>query len=183
MDTSKFRVYLRAFEPDDYRVTHQWRQDEELWDFLIGYKRFVSSETERKWMLSAIEKHEQGKTMRFAICLRENDNIIGMYILSDMDYINRNCAMGAILEKQSRGAGLVKEASILAYRYIFFELGIERVYSHILEDNVPSRRACEAFGRKQEGVLRNAVFKNGKFKNLIVYSILKDEFINLYGSY
>lgn len=183
MDVSKFRVYLRAFEPEDYRVTHQWRQDEELWDSLLGYKRFVSSETERKWMLNAIELHEQGKTMRFAICLRENDKLIGMYILSDIDYINRNCATGVIIEKQSRGGGLVKEVIILAYRYVFFELGLERVYSHVIEDNMPSRRTCEAFGRKQEGVLRNAVYKNGKFKNLIVYGTLKDEFIDLYGPY
>lgn len=29
MDTSEFRVYLRALEPDDYKTTHPWRLDDE----------------------------------------------------------------------------------------------------------------------------------------------------------
>ena len=27
------KVYLRAFEPDDYKTTITWRQDEETWRY------------------------------------------------------------------------------------------------------------------------------------------------------
>ena len=32
------RVYLRALEPDDYRVSIKWRKDDEIWDMLGGTK-------------------------------------------------------------------------------------------------------------------------------------------------
>jgi RimJ/RimL family protein N-acetyltransferase len=34
----------------------------------------------------------------------------------------------------------------------------------------------EKCGYKMEGVLRNSVFKNGKFQNQIIMSILREEF-------
>ncbi len=27
----EYRVYLRAFMPDDYKTSIQWRNDEEIW--------------------------------------------------------------------------------------------------------------------------------------------------------
>ena len=36
MDTSAFRVYLRALEPDDYETTYPWRLDEEIWANVVG---------------------------------------------------------------------------------------------------------------------------------------------------
>ncbi len=181
MQNKNFRVYLRALEPDDHSVTYKWRQEEKIWDLLGGQKRFVARETERKWVLNAIEQHEQGKVLRLAICLKENDSLIGLISFRDIDYINKNCYESRILDNEYRGQGLIGEAMILSYRYAFFELGMEVIYARILEDNLASRKASEKFGQKQDGALRKAVYKNGKFKNLVLYSMLKDEFIKLYG--
>ena len=49
------------------------------------------------------------------------------------------------------------------------------IYSHILEYNIASQRLHEKIGFKKEGVLRERVYKNGKYHNLIVWSILKGE--------
>ena len=46
----------------------------------------------------------------------------------------------------------------------------------ILEDNIASQRMNEKCGYKKEGLLRQAVYKNGKFHNLVVMSVLKEEF-------
>ena len=183
MGKESFRVYLRALEPEDYKITHEWRKDEQTWDLLGGQKRFVSSETERRWILNAIEKHEQGKVIRLGICTKEDHQLIGQIVFSNIDYINRNCTEGRILGVEFRGKGYMKEAMILGYRYVFNELGMERVYSRVLENNVASQKISDKFGLKQEGVLRKAVYKNGYFKDLIVYSMLREEFYQLYRDY
>jgi len=184
MGKESFRVYLRALEPDDYKITHEWRKDEQTWDLLGGQKRFVSSETERKWILSAIEKHEKNEILRFGICMKGNEELIGFMSFTNIDLINRNCRVNSIIgSSHVRGKGLINEARILSYHYMFSEIGMQRIYSHILEDNTYSRKAVEKFGIIEEGILRKAVYKNGTFKDLIVYSMLREEFYQLYRDY
>ncbi len=36
----KIRVYLRAFEPDDYVLFHKWRNDEEIGHYFSGNSSF-----------------------------------------------------------------------------------------------------------------------------------------------
>jgi len=48
------KVYLRAFELADYKVSLRWRNDDKLWSALCGPKYFVSSENEKKWIENAI---------------------------------------------------------------------------------------------------------------------------------
>jgi len=54
MDFSKFCVYLRAFEIEDFKTTHLWRGDEEIIKSVVGRKYFVSQECEKKWINDAI---------------------------------------------------------------------------------------------------------------------------------
>lgn len=42
MDTLAFRIYLRALGPEDYKNTHLWRPDEDIWASVVGSKYFVS---------------------------------------------------------------------------------------------------------------------------------------------
>ena len=56
------RVYLRALEPDDYRVSIKWRKDDEIWDMLGGTKYFVSEAYEKQWVEKAIFESNLGYT-------------------------------------------------------------------------------------------------------------------------
>ena len=55
---------------------------------------------------------------------------------------------------------------------------MNRIYLNILEENISSRKLFEKMGFIQEGVQREAVFKNGKYNNLIMYSLLKEDYAN-----
>ena len=43
----EYRVYLRAFEPEDYKTSIKWRNDDEIWQQLGGVKYFVSEAYEK----------------------------------------------------------------------------------------------------------------------------------------
>lgn len=175
------KIWVRAIEPEDYRETHQWRTSDQTWAAVVGTKRFVSLETERKWVLSAIENHEAGKVLRFMICQNESLKPIGMMTASNIDHINNTCGISSMVSVNHRGRGIIGEARLQVFDYLFSQLGINRISSQILEDNLASRRAVEKFGLKQEGILRDAVFKDGKYKNLVCYSMLSDEFYGFYS--
>ena len=45
-----------------------------------------------------------------------------------------------------------------------------------MEDNFGSRKKHEKLGYVQEGVLRQSVFKDGVYKNQVLYALLKEEY-------
>lgn len=176
------RVYLRALEPDDYLVSYKWRNDRELMNGTIGMPRFVSKETERKWVLKAIEEHETGKAIRLAICLKENHQHIGYIYLESIDHQNKSCVIGTLIgERKFQKQGLASEARYLIFKYAFFELGMNRVHARILSINEASRRSAEQFGYVYEGTLRKAIYRNGEFHDVLLFSMLRDEFLDKYN--
>lgn len=180
--TDAYRVYLRALEFADHTKTYQWRSDPLYQAGVLSQKRFVSLETEKRWIEAAVASHEQGKVLRFGIVLKDTDALIGMISLTDIDYISKNAEIHYWIGSTShRGQGFIGEAMCLVFQHAFTDLGLERIYSRVLESNPASRRAGEKFGYKQEGILRRAVFKEGRFQDVIVYSVLRDEFYERYG--
>lgn len=176
------RVYLRALEPEDYLTSYKWRNDHDLMNGVIDLPRFVSKETERKWVLTAIEEHETGQAVRLAICLKENDHHIGYIYLLSIDHQNKSCEVSTLIgERSYLKKGLASEARYLVLKYAFQELGLFRVRASILSINTASRRSGENFGYTYEGTLRKAVYRNGEFHDVLLFSMLRNEFIKKFN--
>lgn len=175
------RVYLRALEPDDYLVSYYWRNDHDLMNGVHGIPRFVSKETERKWVLSAISEHESGKCIRLAICLVENKKHIGYIYLSNIDYHNQSCSINILIGDRSElRKGFAKEASIIILHYAFMELGMKRMKAQIVAFNDHSKKLWEGLGFKLEGRTRKSVFRNGEFHDELIYSLLREDYLDKY---
>lgn len=173
----EWRVYLRALRLDDYKVTFNWRNDDEIWAMVTGPKYFVSPEYEKKWVEESIFDKNN---IRLAVCLKENDAHIGNVYLEAIDWINRNAEAGMLIgDKKYWGGGYAAEAILLMMSFAFLERGLHRICIKILEGNAKSRRHIEKLGAKKEGILRESVYKNDKYHNLVVYSFLKDEFLKI----
>ncbi len=57
-------------------------------------------------------------------------------------------------------------------RYGFDVLKLHRIYAEVFENNIGSMIVLEKNGYKREGVLRDDVYKNGKYLDTIVYGKL-----------
>lgn len=178
MDTSEFRVYLRALEPDDYKTTHTWRLDEKIWTNVVGPKYFVSMEYEKKWVSDAILSPRN--SLRLAVCLKEDHKPIGLVSLIDIDRNNGTARSGILIgEKSLWGMGLGTEAILLMLYHGFYTLGLTRIEARQLLSNQASIRLHERCGFNVEGVLRKAVFKGGRHQDLNLMAILREEFDKL----
>lgn len=168
------RVYLRALEPEDYKVSIEWRKDDEIWDMLGGTKYFVSEAYEKSWVEKTIF---DSKDLKLAICLIENDQYIGNVYMTDINMINRSCHSHILIgEHDYWGQGYAKEALMLAIDYMFKERNIHRIQANVLENNIASLKMHEKCGYKVDGILRDSVYKAGKYHNQYVLSLLKDEY-------
>lgn len=178
----KFRVYLRALEPDDYKKSINWRKDDEIWSMVVGPKYFVSKAYEQKWVEDAMFNSINNLTL--AICFKETNEHIGYVYLNNIDWKNRNASFGKLIgEKSHWGGGLGKEVTLLMLYHGFYVLGLERIYARQLLDNKASIRVNEKCGFKTEGILRRAVYKNGEYQDLNLMSIIREDFDEILKTY
>jgi RimJ/RimL family protein N-acetyltransferase len=177
----KIRVYLRAFEPDDYILLHKWRNDEETIKYFSGTFRFTSTLNEKKWLE---EKIFDKNNVNCAICIKETNEFIGCIFLNNIDYLNRNANCPIFIgAKEHWNKGYATEARILMLKYAFYDKGLEMVYDYVHFDNIGSLKMHEKCGYKKEGVLRRASYVNGEFRDLVVLSVLKEEFKEILKDY
>jgi ribosomal-protein-alanine N-acetyltransferase len=175
-------VRVRALEPDDWKETLAWRRDDATWDAVGSMKRFISAETERRWVLQAIADHEAGRILRFGITLGDSTALVGLYTAHSIDAVNRSCRVGVMLSPVgARGRGVASAARLLVYRYLFGELGLNRISGFILTSNTASAAFARRQGAVLEGVLRQSVFKDGRYQDQYIYSVLRAEFYARHG--
>lgn len=164
------RIYLRAFEPEDYKISIKWRNDDGIWEMLGGTKYFVSSAYEKKWVEDVIYN---SKDVKLAICLKENDRYIGNVYMTNIDQLRQSCHSHILIgERDCWGKGYAREALMMAVDYMFKERNMHRIQAIVLESNKQSLRMHEKCGYKIDGILRDSVFKDGKWQNQYVMSLL-----------
>ena len=168
------RIYLRALEPEDYKVSVNWRNDDSITSLLGGRKFFVSTETERQWVLNTIN---QNKDIKLAVCTVDENLYIGNVYLTGIDYINRKASSHILIGNHDFWKnGYGTEAMTLLLDYAFNHLNLRRIEAHVLEDNIGSCKMHEKLGYKREGLLRESVYKDGTYKSQISYALLKSDF-------
>lgn len=80
-----------------------------------------------------------------------------------------------IYRKEDRGKGYAMEAIKLFSSYIFEIKAIERLQVCTAKENVAARKVAEKSGFIYEGTLRKAFFARGKYHDLDVLSMLREE--------
>jgi len=173
-------VYLRLFEPEDYEKTYVWHNDFDIQKTTCGPLRFVSKEIEKNWVLSKATHNQTD--IYLAICLVENDEMIGWYSINNIDYLNRKCHCSGVVigDKRYRDGIAFQEAGELAFLYIINEMNMNRVTGSCLREQIVSRAVMEAGFWKLEGIERQSVFKSGVYHDICHYAILRDEFLEHY---
>jgi RimJ/RimL family protein N-acetyltransferase len=102
---------------------------------------------------------------------------IGNISLQEINYIYRSAELAIIIgEKMDWGKGFGKEAVRLMLSHGFNDLNLNRISCGTFENNIAMQKIALSFGMKHEGTRRMAVFKNGKYLDLLEYGILRNEF-------
>lgn len=156
-------ITLRAINKKDVEQFRLWRNNH--------YKNFrqykLISEVEQiKWFNTTDD-------IMFAIC--EDDKLIGCAGLCYIDMKNRNADLSIYLGEtyiDNRALDAIK----LIFDYGFFELGLERIYNDLFAYDIKKHNVLIASGMEVEGIARNKYYRDGKFHNAKLYSILRSDY-------
>lgn len=171
-------VYLRPAERSDVPNFVRWLNDAETTSFL-NMRAPMSEAMEEKWFEGMVER--QGKEQfHYVICLLENDRPIGSLSLFAVDYVNGNAGIGiSIGEKSLWGKGYGTDAMNALLDFGFGMLRLERMWLEVYVFNTRARRSYDKSGFVLEGVVRHGVFKQGRYIDVELMSILRDEWAAL----
>ena len=101
---------------------------------------------------------------------------LGIVRISNIDLINRSMCVGGDIDPRFQGNKYAKIMYKLIFKYGFKCMNMHRLYLYVLEDNIKARNCYEKVGFITEGMQREAIFNNGKYKNYLIMSILKSEY-------
>jgi len=105
------------------------------------------------------------------------EKLIGTIALHYWSKKHKSIEIGADLNKNYAGLGIISEVTETVISFAFCYFDINRLELRCDPRNTPAVKIAEKLGFKKEGVLREAVYVEGKgFMDEAVYSLLKKEF-------
>jgi RimJ/RimL family protein N-acetyltransferase len=113
----------------------------------------------------------------FGIRRIADDCLVGSCQLHSISTVHRSAELQIRVGRaDARGRGIGTDACALLLRHAFTDLNLHRVYLHVFETNERAIRLYTRTGFKQEGILRQSAFIDGRWLNTIVMSVLRDEY-------
>jgi RimJ/RimL family protein N-acetyltransferase len=169
------RIYLRKMTGDDITVYHKWRNDLEVMrttNPVIDLFTFADTKQFVEHVILGA-----GTSKSYMILEKQSQLPIGITSLIQIDYKNRNseCIID-IGEKEYWGKGYGKEALRLLLDYAFLEMNLHRVSLRVFAFNDKALGLYEKLGFKREGASRQAIFREGKWHDIIHMGILAHEY-------
>ncbi len=165
------RVYLRPVEKKDAAQIARWtrQETETFWDagrFMHSTHGYAAWETDQ-------QKKEPRTWVNFAVCLRENDELIGTLGVDGVDYVHGFAETGSLINRpEYRGAGYGSEAKHLLFDYAFNTLNLHALQSFVIYPNTRSAAALRKQGYQEAGRLHWDFASFGKFENFICFDLL-----------
>jgi RimJ/RimL family protein N-acetyltransferase len=82
-------------------------------------------------------------------------------------------------EAATRRRGLATDATFLILDFGFNTLGLHRIYLHVMENNLPALSMYRKFGFIHEGIAREGFYWQGRYLDMVQFSLLEHEFREL----
>jgi RimJ/RimL family protein N-acetyltransferase len=167
------RIFLSGLEESDLPQIHAWKNDLDLANQILA-RPVPSSRTEvESWYrTNQVDKHQ----VLLGIRLSEGPELLGLARLMFIDTLAQHCELGLWIGSQARrGSGLGSEALRLVLSYAFVSLNLRRVHLRVRESNAAAIACYRAAGFREEGKLREHAWVAGKYENIILMGLLRNE--------
>jgi diamine N-acetyltransferase len=171
------RIRLRAVERADLPNFVRWLNDPEVRAGLTVIYPLSMAE-EEQWF----EKTSQAPVHERPLVIEVKDGEtwlpVGDCGYNAINWRNRSAELGICIgEKSYWNQGLGTECMGLLLGFGFQELNLERIFLRVYDNNPGAIRAYEKAGFVHEGRLRRAEFRQGEYHDVLVMSVLREEWL------
>lgn len=169
------RIMLREYRKDDLPWIRQWVNDPAIVSSLSDIFLYPHTQESTEAYLDAMLE-DNSDTCGFVIADLATEAYIGQVNLDAIDWKNRIGQLGIVIGSiDHMGYGYGTEAVNLLVAFAFYELNLNRVELEVYDFNERAYRCYLACGFKEEGRLREKMYRNGRYSDVIQMSILRSE--------
>ncbi len=163
---------LLAVSKEDLPIILQWRNSDVVRPFMIN-NCLITQEEHYRWFNSL--DSEQNCCLIFLY----DNRPVGYVGFTEINDFHERCQWGFYLGESDLPPGTGYLMGRLAMDYAFNQLKLNRVYSYILPNNERSINYHKKLGFLEEGYLKGHVKRDGKYEDLIMMALIKNNWKTL----
>ena len=170
-------IRFRAIEKEDLPLFVTWLNDPEVNENLFTILP-LSLDSEEKWYQDMMERRAEARPLVIEIPQGEDWQPIGVAGLEGIDWINRSAELGLFIgEKSLWQKGYGQKTLRLLLKHGFETLNLNRIFLRVFATNQRGIHAYEKTGFVLEGRMRQAIYRNGRYVDILLMSVIKEEWI------
>ena len=170
------RLILRPLKRSDYSDMFEYSKREEVTKYLL-WRPHTDSGYTYDYLRYVEKKYRENDFFDWALELKDSGKMIGTCGFNYFDKNNNSAVIGYVINPAYWNKGYATEAVSMVIRLGFIELDLNRIEARHMIGNDSSGRVMEKCGMSHEGILRSAIYVNGEYKTVSVYSILYRDYI------
>lgn len=168
------RVRLRKLKLTDAPSMFSYFSKDEVTKY-YDLDTFISVKQAEELIERLLYRYEMRKQIRWAIVLKETDQLIGTCGFHAIEEEHWKAEIGYELHPDFWGKGIMTEVIQAAIQYGFNEIGLNRIEAFYDPENISSARVLEKNGFIYEGLLRKRFFEKGKFVDGAISAIINED--------
>jgi len=166
------KITLVSVEENNLEQLRVWRNRPGLRKYFREHRE-ISKIMQEKWFKKINEDSEQ---VNFQIHDKETNKLIGHCGLYYINWIHRHAEFGIYIgDDNFRNGGWGSDALRTLINYGFDDLNLNRIWCEVYSNNT-ALEVYKHLGFKEEGVLRESYFNEGKYWNSHMLGILKKDY-------
>lgn len=170
---NKPTIRLRKINKKELSLLRDWRNSSKSFEY-SGQFKLLNMADQYNWFNQLSQKNLN----RIVFMIMDNHKkALGTCSLTNIDRNNKSAEVGIMIgDINSQGKGYGKESLRKILDYGFNNINLHRIEAKIFEFNKISLRLFERLNFKYESTSRESLWRNKKWWDIYVYSILSNEF-------
>lgn len=171
------RVRLRAFQLSDISQLMAIANEHHVADSALDIDYPFTITDARRWVQSHVAAWNVRHSLHWAISALVDNTLIGYTGLHHIDQDNRQAQLSFWIGCGAERRGYATEAVQAALAFAFATLEMNRVCAFRLGRDLFASRILTEVGLRDEGLLRQRVFKWDHFEDVVVAGILRSDWL------
>lgn len=179
MNRGKY-VVLQAMEERHAPILQKWYLDRDFRRSYDAYSSVTLDDIMKDIRESGSLEDPATEKVYYLAVSKKEETPIGVACLRNIDRQHGNAELVlGIGEKEKRLAGYGVDLMICLLDIVFYQLHFEKAYLNILDNNRLGLKSALSFGFIPEGKLRRHRFVDGKYEDLHILGMVREEYENL----
>ena len=172
-------ISLYAVEEEDLQQFRNWRNNPEFRKHFREYRE-LNMRQQEIWFEEKVVKDPT--TLMFSIKRNDDDILLGCGGFVYINWVHRHADLSLYIGWNNAyidSKGYAEESCKLLLDYGFKELCLNKVWTEIYEFDKKKKALYDKFDFKQDGLLRQNYWYDGKWWDSRILSLLKNEFTTI----